>query len=639
MGKTFEYLKPSVAYLRCSTDRQDQSIPGQLAELERYAAEHGYEIGERYSDDGVSGTSTRGRKAFLRMIEDAQRADCPFRHVLVYDVKRFSRGDSDEAGHYRYLLKQSGIDVVYVTESFTGDDTDEILRPVKQYLARKESKDLAKVTIRGQVTTAKLGWRNGGKPPHGFDLECVESSGKTTLRIRYLQRGKREVFDTDGRLLRTLAPKERYLKFEKDKVRLVPSTLERVEVVRRIYDMCVHQGLGYKNIVDTLNREGVPAPGTGNVRRQGVPRWSRTTIKSILENPAYVGDTVFNRRKGGKVCRISDGRDVDLGGVVLNSLQWNDEADWIVVPNTHPPIIDRETFAAARRIIDQRRRCNHGSSYVGGKGKTSPYLLSGLIKCSCGHSFSGHTVTKGKARKDGTRVKTRYYICGGYLAKGTVVCAKVPLPKEPIETEVMGLIRERVKTFFTQGGREVLREALVKGMERKTSDSTEKAREMERRFEETENDIDRLLDSLTPTNKEFIDKKLLKLKREREALEAQLGALASRTKTDVTVDSLADEVIECIQHFDEIFEEGTIQEQKEFVSLFVEKVEVNPKKRTAKVHIRQFPAPGSLDTGKLSIGVVAGTRCVHQKTPFPPVDVVEVAFVRKGSVLVPKVAV
>ena len=638
MDASPQNMKPAAAYLRCSTNRQDQSIADQLAEIERYASEDGYEIVETYVDEGVSGTSTRGRKAFLQMIEDAQRADCPFRYVLVYDVERFSRADSDEAGHFRYLLKQRGIDIVYVSESFAGDNTDEIVRPVKQYLARKKSKDLSKVTIRGQVSSAKTGWWNGGKPPYGFDLECVDSSGRITLRIRYLQRGKREVFDADGRLLRTLAPKEQYLKFEKDKVRFVPSELERVEVIRRIYDMYVHQGLGYKNIVEVLNGEGVPAPGTGNVRRSGIARWSRTTIKSILEHPAYVGDSVYNRRAGGKFHRISGERHVERRGIVPDSFQWNDEVDWIIVPNTHPAIIDREIYAAAQRILDQRRRCNHGSSYVGGKAKTSPYLLSGLIKCGCGHTFSGHTVNKGKARKDGTRVKTRYYVCGGYLAKGKAVCTKVPLPKEPIETEVRGLIRERVKTFLTQGGDDVLREALIKGMERKKGDSTEKARDIKRRLEESENDIDRLLDSLTPTNKEFIDKKLLKLKQERQALEARLGELASRPKSDVTVDSLAEEVIECIQQFDEVFEEGTIQEQKEFVSLFVEKIEVDPKKRRARVHIRQFPAPSSLDTGKLSIDVVAGARDEHQKIAFPPVDVVEIPLIRRGNVLVPVAA-
>ena len=64
--------------------------------------------------------------------------------------------------------------------------------------------------------------------------------------------------------------------------------------------------------------------------------------------------------------------------------------------------------------------------------------------------------------------------------------------------------------------------------------------------------------------------------------------------------------------------------------LFVEKIEVVPKEKRARVHIRQFPAPQSLDTGNCLLVLVAGARSDHQKKPFPPVDVVEVALVCKG---------
>jgi hypothetical protein len=82
----------------------------------------------------------------------------------------------------------------------------------------------------------------------------------------------------------------------------------------------------------------------------------------------------------------------------------------------------------------------------------------------------------------------------------------------------------------------------------------------------------------------------------------------------------------------------TGKEKKDFADLFVEKVEVDPRKRKAVVRIRQFPAPAALDTGKLSIDVVAGARCEHQKTPFPPVDVVEVALIPRGSTFIPLAA-
>ena len=104
-----------------------------------------------------SGAGADSRKAFLKMVEDAQRGDCPFTHVLVYDIKRFGRLDNDERGYYRHILKQAGMEVVYASENFAGDDTDDLLRPVKQWQGRQELKDLSKVTVRGMLSKGQRG--------------------------------------------------------------------------------------------------------------------------------------------------------------------------------------------------------------------------------------------------------------------------------------------------------------------------------------------------------------------------------------------------------------------------------------------------------------------------------------------------
>ncbi len=68
--------------------------------------------------------------------------------------------------------------------------------------------------------------------------------------------------------------------------------------------------------------------------------------------------------------------------------------------------------------------------------------------------------------------------------------------------------------------------------------------------------------------------------------------------------------------------------------------EVDPKQRIARVHIgahKKIPGTAG-DAGKSFYEMVAGAGFEHQKTPFPPVDVVEMAFVRKGSTLVPVAA-
>ena len=54
----------AVAYLRRSTDRQEQSIPDQKKAAETYAQQHGFQLVDYYVDDAISGTTTLGRKAF-----------------------------------------------------------------------------------------------------------------------------------------------------------------------------------------------------------------------------------------------------------------------------------------------------------------------------------------------------------------------------------------------------------------------------------------------------------------------------------------------------------------------------------------------------------------------------------------------
>jgi DNA invertase Pin-like site-specific DNA recombinase len=156
----------AAGYVRRSTDRQEQSIPDQKKALESYCVERDLRLVKFYVDDAISGASTAGRRAFQQMVKDAQNSARNFDIIVVYDVKRFGRIDNDEAGYYRYVLRTHGVEVRYVSENFNGDSTDDLLRPVKQWQARQESKDLSKVTIRGLLSKSKTGSWMGGVPPY-----------------------------------------------------------------------------------------------------------------------------------------------------------------------------------------------------------------------------------------------------------------------------------------------------------------------------------------------------------------------------------------------------------------------------------------------------------------------------------------
>ncbi len=192
-----------MGYLRRSTDRQEQSIGDQRKAIQAYAVLKVFEFLDFYIDDAISGASSEGRASFLKLIADAQRESCPFQYVLVYDVKRFGRVDNDEAGFYRYQLRKNGVEIVYVSEGFNGDDTDDLLRPVKQWQARQELKDQSKVTIRGLLTRSEGGWWMGGTPPFGYDLAYYSGSGDFICIVRFMENGTRQVLDKESNLQRT----------------------------------------------------------------------------------------------------------------------------------------------------------------------------------------------------------------------------------------------------------------------------------------------------------------------------------------------------------------------------------------------------------------------------------------------------
>ncbi|HRT97634.1 MAG TPA: recombinase family protein, partial [Planctomycetota bacterium] len=215
--------KPAVGYARRSTDRQEQSLGDQRKVVEAYAQKAGYGILDWYTDDAISGAGADDRAAFLRMIQDAQQPNRPFDYILVYDVKRFGRLDNDETGHYRYLLRKAGVEVVYVAENFNGDDTDDLLLPVKQWQARQELRDLSKVTIRGLLSKADDGSWMGGTPPFGYDLAYYNARGEFLMVVRFMPDGTKQVLNEKGELQRVINRGDALLTSKQDRARLVLS--------------------------------------------------------------------------------------------------------------------------------------------------------------------------------------------------------------------------------------------------------------------------------------------------------------------------------------------------------------------------------------------------------------------------------
>lgn len=341
----------AVGYLRCSTDKQEASIPDQRKAVQKYADDNGYEIVRWYIDDGISGDDTERRAGFLSMHHVACNGrdfDC----IIVWDQDRFGRFNSMQAGYYIYPLMKAGVKLVTVNEGLINwdDFTGRLMYTIKQEGKHQFLHDLSRNVLRGHIEAAQAGsWV--GSIPYGYVLQ---------------------------------GPK-------KNK-RLVLGDPRKVKVVKRIFHEFTRKGYSMSLIAARLNADKIDSPGWGKKGRRN--RWICDTVKSILENPAYIGTFRSNRSTRCKYHYFSNGQIVPGSKKGLK-----DESDWIVIPDHHAAIIDNDTFEHAQKIL--------------GKGKTgrpphtadtNPYLFVDLLRCGrCGEKLWGFPGGKGK--------KFRYYEC------------------------------------------------------------------------------------------------------------------------------------------------------------------------------------------------------------------------------------
>src|SRR5262249_8121614 len=129
------------------------------------------------------------------------------------------------------------------------------------------------------------------------------------------------------------------------------------------------------------------------------------SIVRILSNRRYLGDWVYNRKHCGKWARTENGEVTHNPGERQAACQYP-EADWIVVPDWHPAIIDRETFALVEARLQHNRE--HKTPHVGG----GEFVLNQLLICgACGLPMWGFN-ERGQ----------RKYRCSGNMRFGASFC-------------------------------------------------------------------------------------------------------------------------------------------------------------------------------------------------------------------------
>ena len=158
----------AVVYARFSSHRQgEQSIEGQVAEAERFAAAHGLTIVKVYADRAQTGRNDN-REQFQLMLADA--AKHAFDALIVWKTDRIGR-NKEEIALNKYHLKKNGVKIYYVAEAIPDTPEGIILEAVIEGMAAYYSEQLSQNVRRGMRMCAQKAQSTGGTHPLGYTVD------------------------------------------------------------------------------------------------------------------------------------------------------------------------------------------------------------------------------------------------------------------------------------------------------------------------------------------------------------------------------------------------------------------------------------------------------------------------------------
>lgn len=512
----------TVLYARLSRDDEKDGISGsiqnQRAILEKFAADNHLPNPRFMFDDGYSGV-TFTRPAFMEIMELAEQGLVA--NLVVKDHSRLGRN--------RLVVGQ------LLEEDF--------VRLNVRYIAIMDNID----TANGVSDIVPM-----------QDLFNEWHAKNTSDKVRRVMQSRGNA----GIPLTTNTPFG-YRKDPEDKNRWIVDE-PAAEIVRRIFQMCV-SGLGPTQIAKRLKADSVLTPSE-YLHNIGVNcptklpeyphKWCSHTVAEILDRQEYVGDTVNFRtyRQSFKMKKQLD----------------RPQEEWRVFPNTHPAIIDRETFALVQNFRQHRRRPTR-------TGAVS--MFSGLLYCADCGSKLGYSATNNYKREQA------YFFCSGYR-KNTDLCSAHYIREKVVEQLVLESL-QRLLWYVRVYEKRFAQEQMERFGLQEKKELTAKRRELDRakqRVAEIDQLIQKSYEDMTKglLSEERFATLTVSLENEQRQLTANIPALED--SLNATADK-ADDLQKFIQRARQVTRLTELT--PEIVHEFIEKIVVaKPDKLNGKRHQR-----------------------------------------------------
>lgn len=323
-------------YIRLSQEDKDkkyesdsESVINQKELLRSFVKNNNFNLVKEYVDDGYSGTDFE-RPGFQKLIEDIKnkKINC----VIVKDLSRLGR-DHVMTGYYiESYFPENNVRFISILESF----------------------DSFKNQASNDSST--------------FIIACNDYYSKqNSVKIRNVLNEKRK----SGKFVGSL-PCFGYMRDAEDKGHLIPNP-DTASIVKQIFEWR-KSGIGPSRIATMLNEKGYPTPsgykGTNySSRLINRDKWNISSIKKILSNRIYIGDMIQHTQT--KV-NYKSKKKITL-----------DKSVWMIVENTHEPLVDKDTFEYVSKLIKQNTKD------VQPKTRREKRLLEGKLFCKeCGNRLS-----------------------------------------------------------------------------------------------------------------------------------------------------------------------------------------------------------------------------------------------------------
>lgn len=167
-----DLLKIGAAYIRVSTEEQDEYSPDSQLKLAReYASKQGYWIPDEYVyfDDGISGKTAKKRPSFNNMIALAKDKSHPFDTIFVWKYSRFARSQ-EESIVFKNLLRKNGVSVVSVSEPVPEGHFGSLVERIIEWMDEFYLINLSGEVHRGMMEKASRGEPTTA-PPFGYVMK------------------------------------------------------------------------------------------------------------------------------------------------------------------------------------------------------------------------------------------------------------------------------------------------------------------------------------------------------------------------------------------------------------------------------------------------------------------------------------